>query len=194
MEEKNSMSNTELLEQINNNRNDLFDAVNVRIQNRLLQDEIEKKKKEEEKKLKIQLNTEKAANAIISLIYKILTEADQKYAVINHLMVDPILGKPYNESIGDTEPSHYSFDDDGLTIYLNYSCESIDLSAWGGTSFLRDYNYIDVDYLQELLNNNNVEFCLNNDSYRDTSVDIEIVTIRVKRNIKNNSKEYCKKI
>ena len=193
MEEKNSMLTIDLLTKINKNREKLFDSANKRIQNRLLQDEIDKKEQESELALQVGLNTERIANAIISLVYKILTEANQKKANINVATIDKILGKPYDDMIGETEPSYYEFDDEGLTIYLNYSYEGIDLDCWGATRFIS--SMVDKDYLQELLNKNGIEFDIIKYDYSDcaTIIDIEVVIIKVKRYIKSNDKNYCKR-
>lgn len=183
--------NNDLIKEINENREFLFQNVDKRINDTREQEELNKRLYEIREKEKRRLNTEKTANAIIALIYKILTEAKYKTSGIDVKTIDELLGKPYDSVIGDSVASHYAFDDEGLTIYLNYSCEIEDIQIWGGTSFIETYNNkIDEDYLIDLLITSGIEY---NRETREVNNDeecqyIEIVTIRVNRYTKNSRK------
>lgn len=97
----------------------------------------------------VRAHTEKIAYYFAALVYNILFEVKSKRGEIKQ--VNELLGK-LSTGTNDTELSHYEIDENGLTIYLNYSNEYFaDRSGFGDYSLDRD-NDLDAKYLEELLN------------------------------------------
>ena len=166
----------------------MFDEADTRIKETL---ENEKKEKEirrkqiEELEMKrkelVKQNTENFANSIIALITDTLSNAKYKTGVIESVDKYKNLGKITTETVTDTDESHYNIDENGLTVILNYSRESYDMSEWGGKKY--SSNNIDNTYLTSILNPMGIEIQYNERKFSPgmSYVDMRILTIMMKR-------------
>ena len=144
------MENNDIkVSEISDNLYKLLERAEKRIRNN---EEKEKRKKEEEERQKelerkrrdelARQRAERAANSIIELVSKILSNAQERKGDISR--VDGSLGSLSEYS------SNYSIDDQGLTICLDYSNGYyIDSRIGWGFSFLEGDN--DLYYLQTIL-------------------------------------------
>lgn len=179
------MNNSSILQQLKENRELLFERAKSRISS--TNNSLAERKRREQ----ILRNTQNVANAIMRLVYEILTKADTKTAYINVRKVDRKLGEPYDKPIDDTKPSYYVFDDDSLTIYLNYSHVHYDyfdgdFGSYGGKCFLENINEESLKAILEQYGINYSRYvaqCV--ESMTDTS--INVITIKVKNKIKEKT-------
>ena len=144
-----------------------------------LQHKLEWEKEEKRK-------TDQVLKGILSLVKKIFYEGDSKEAYIDEVEDD--LGVLGNE-LGGSEKSHYTIDDAGLTISLNYSRNKDE------NSYSKCFgDYVNWDYLRQSLLEYGIE--INREIYdRNPNRDqryhhFDIITIKVNRLVKSAGMGY----
>jgi hypothetical protein len=163
------------------NRDELFRQADERIKGReLTPDELWHR---ELKKQRL-LHTEEVAKAILKLVSGIMHNANKEYGSIDNL--DHDLGTLGTSNI-DAKNTGYYFNDEGLTIDLNYTRAEM----WGNLFTVRNFvDDVDFEYLQEILSEYGIE--ISRDEHQINAGDerypeyitIDSTTIKLKSNTK----------
>jgi hypothetical protein len=166
----------EFIEKLRNNREELFRQVRSRIEaNKINVKAFDSK---EDLARRQQEHTIKVSDVILDLILDIFRKANTKGGLIEN--VDKELGTLAKEFIGEKD-SQYNFDENGLTIDLNYTKPSIwHASAERIKNFLDDED-INLKYLDRILATYGVkvERRYSAQDIDDDEVNVDMVTITV---------------
>ena len=141
------------------------------------EEERRKLAEKEKKNNEILHHTELIAYHIASLVYNTLFDANREKAPIKK--VNELLGK-LSSGTNDTERSYYKIDENGLTLYLNYSNEYFTDRAGYGECFLDNDKQINYDYLINILESNGIYLKREKKetvSSVHSGLDLDIVTI-----------------